>query len=465
LPVEATVAATGKRIQIVSSDTGATGNFTYILKSGTNLVATDVVLGKVSGAQVTCTGTVTNLVAGYSTDIRVMVCQRRFTGGTTTVDVYAPGELITQTGTGATGYFMEDDGGTIYIEEESGTFNGTGLLTGAVTGALNTPSATAAWGDWSASEGVPKDIGGGVGDKDYLVVVSANITEASAQSVQKVYEWFKFILRRESVYEVNDAGGLFSAFTEGRIYRRAYIDFAEVRSASPFGAKPGAVVITAQGVYIEKFTLATADLQNIQLKDNLGDTYDPPNLQVLQVIQIVSGNRVAAYRSDGVGSEVILRNEFDVGVVGAGNNQSADNTILIGDGNGGGGRTVSPTPVDVPDTGVLRILDPNGTGNYLRFPYSLVNRATNVFTLASGTIGAVTGSQDLVAGENVHCVFIEETSGGTSVNNTIQYLSDINLFVVVRIKGKQPFKTAATFSATGVSIGAVLNPDNVVNLP
>jgi len=36
---------------------------------------------------------------------------------------------------------------------------------------------------------------------------------------------------------------------------------------------------------------------------------------------------------------------------------------------------------------------------------------------------------------------------------------------VARIKGKKPFKTTATFSATGVSIGAVLNPDNVVNLP
>ena len=462
---EATVVASGKRIQIVSSDTGATGNFTYILKSGTNLVATDVVLGKVSGAQVTCTGTVTNLVAGYDTDIRVMVAQRRFTGGSTAGGPYVLGELITQTGSGATGYFMEDDGGTIYIEEQAGTFNGTGLLTGAVSAATNTPTATAAWGDWGTAQGVPKDIGGGVGDRDYLIVVSADITDASAQTVQEVYEWFKFILRRESVYQVNLPGLTFADYTEGRIYRRAYIDFAEVRGASPLGSKPGAVVIGAQGVYIEKFTLATADLQNLQLRDNLGDTYDPPNLQVLQVINIVSGNRVAAYRSTGASSEVILRNEFDVGAVGGGNNQAGNSTILIGDGNGGGGRTVSPVPVDVPDTGVLRVLDPNGTDNYLRFPYSSVNRATNVFTLASGTIGDVTGAVDLTAGDNVHVVFIEQASGGTSVSNTIQYLADIPLFVVVRIKGKQPFKTASTFSATGVSIGAVLNPDNVVNLP
>jgi hypothetical protein len=466
---EATVAASGKRIQIVSSDTGATGNFTYVLKSGTNLVATDVVLGSVSGAQVTCTGTVTNLVAGYGTNIRVMTVQRRFTGGTTTVAAYVLGELITQTGSGATGYFMEDDGGTIYIEEESGTFNGTGLLTGAISGALNTPTATAAWGDWGASEGVPKDIGGGVGDKDYLVVVSANITDASARPVQEVYEWWKFITRKESQYEINNAGGLFSAFTQGRIYRRAFIDFAEVRGASPLGTKAGSLVIGAQGVFIEKFTLATADIRSIQLIDNLGDTYNPPNLQVLDIINLVSGNRAAAYRSDGVGSEVILRNEFDVGTVGGGNNQAGDSTILVGAGNGGGGRSVSPLPNDVPDSGVLRILDPNGTGNYLRFVYDLVNRTTNVFTLQQGigqdTIGDVTGAVDLVADDNVHVVFIERQSAGSSVNNTIQYVSDINLFVVVRIKGKQPFKTAATFGNTGASIGAVLNPDNVVNLP
>ena len=461
---EEALTTSGKRVQIVTSDTGATGNITYILKSGTQLVNTDVILGVVSGAQVTV-GTPTNVVAGYSSDIRVMVCQRRFTGGTTSVAEYILGELVTQTGTGATGYVMEDDGGTIYIEEQSGTFNATGQLTGAVSGALNTPTGTAAWGDWSASEGVPKDIGGGVGDKNYLVVVSGDITGGSPQTVQKIYEWWKFITARESLYEVNNAGLLFSDFTEGRIYRRAYVDFAESRGASPFGQKAGTLVLGAQGVYIEKFTLDAADIRSIKLTDNLGGVYDPPNLQSLSVTNITTGVSVATYRSTGVGLTTILRNEFDVGVVGSGNNQSGDNTILIGDGNGGGGRTVTPTPNDVPDSGVLRILDPNGTGNYLRFPYSSVNRTTNVFTLTSGTIGTVTGSVDLVAGENVHVVFIEKASSGASVTNTIQYVADIPLVVKARIKGKKPFDTVGTFGSTGASIGANLGADGVVNLP
>jgi len=462
---EALVVASGKRIQIVSSDTGATGNFTYILKSGTNLTAADVVLGSVSGAQVTCTGTVTNLVAGYDTNIRVMVCQRRFTGGTTTVAAYIYGELVTQAGTGATGYFMEDDGGTIYIEEQSGTFNGTGQLTGAVSGALNTPSATAAWGDWSASEGVPKDIGGGVGDKQYLAVVSGDITGASPQNLTAVYEWWKFITRRESAYEVNNAGGLFSAFTLGKLYRRLYIDFAEVRGASPFGNKAGTLVTGAQGVFIHTSTLVAADLRNIKLVANDGITYDPPNLQVLEILGIVTGNKGAAFRSTGTGSEVILRNEFQVGVVSGTDNGSTDSDILVQ----AGGRSVSPLPNDVPDTGILRILDPNGTGDYLSFIYDVVDRTNNRFSLQQGigqdTIGDVTSGQDLVQNDFAHVVFIQRTSAGTSISNQIQYVADIPIFAVVRIKGKKPFKTTGTFGTTGLSIGAVLNKDEVVNLP
>lgn len=457
---EATTPA-GKRVQIVTSDSGATGNITYILKSGTNLVATDVLTGSVSGAQATMTGTVTNLVAGYSTNIRVMTVQRRFTGGTTAGGPFVLGELITQAVSGATGYFMEDDGGTIYIEEESGTFTGINQLSGGVSGATNTPSATTAWGDWGASEGVPKDIGGGVGDKQYLVVVSANITDASPQTVQSVYEWWKFITRRESIYQVNEAGLTGADYIEGRIYRRAYIAFAETRGASPFGAKAGSLVIGAQGVFIEKFTLDAADIRSIQLVANDGVTYNPPNLQALSLIGLFSGVRGAVYRSTGSGSETILRNEFTVGAVGGGNNQAADSTILLA----AGTRSVSPLPNDVPDSGVLRILDPNDTGNYLRFPYSAVNRSTNIFTLASGTIGAVTGGQDLTAADNAHVVFIESQAAGATLTNTIQYVSDINLFAVARIKGRQPFKTVAVFGTNGVSIGAVLNTDGVVNLP
>lgn len=452
---ETITTASGKRGLITASDSGATGNFDYILKSTSQLVGTDVVTGSVSGASATV-DSVSNLVAGYSSDIRVMVVQRRFTGGTTT-GTFVLGETITQTGTGATGFFMEDDSGTIYVEEATGTFNGTGELTGGVSLATNTPTGTAAFST------VPKDIGGGVGDKNYTAVTSADITDANPRTVAAVYEWWKFLLRQEATTFVKAAGG--GAGTQGRIFRRLQSTFAEVRGASPFGTKAGSLVIGAQGMFIEKFTLHTDDLRNIQLVDNNGDTFNPPNLQTVKIINLTSGVRGAVYRSTGSGLTTILRNEFAVGAVGGGNNQAANSTILVE----ASVRSVSPLPNDVPDSGVLRILDPNDTGNYLRFIYSSVNRSTNVFTLQAGvgqdTIGAVTSGADLTQGDNAHVVFIEQQSSGTEVSNTIQYVADIPLVAVARIKGKKPFSTTATFGATGASIGAVLSNDDVVNLP
>ena len=450
----------GKRVIVMSAaEYGVSNTFTWALKSSSNLASSDVVTGSVSGATGTI-GTVADEVAGYDSDIRVMVVQRRFTGGTTS-GTFVLGELVTQATTNATGYFMEDDSGTIYIEEQDAStpFNGTNQLSGGVSGATNTPTATEVYST------VPKDIGGGVGDINYTAVVSGDITDANPQTVQAIYEWWKFITRKESSYQVNTAGGGYADYTEGNIYRKLQSTFAEVRGASPFGTKAGSLVIGAQGVFIEKGTLDSADIRSIQLVGNDGVTYNPPNLQVLEIINLTSGVRAAAYRSTGSGLETIMRNEFAVGAVSGDYNGQEDSKILVK----ASTRSVSPLPNDVPDTGVLRVLDPSDTGNYLRFVYDEVDRANNWFHLQQGigqnTIGDVTGSADLVEDDNVHVALIEEEASGASVNNTIQYVSDIYLFVVARIKGKQPFKTTGTFSSTGSSIGAVLNADNVVNLP
>jgi hypothetical protein len=459
----------GKRVVVTNAATGGSGDIEYNEKNtGNPLVSTDAITGVVSGATSTI-NVITDVVAGYDADIRVMVVQRRFTEDVAPSTAFVLGELVTQTGTSATGYFMEYDGTYVYIEEQAAStpFSATGVLTGANSSCTFTPSATETWGDADAAEGAPKDIGGGVGDKNYKIVVSADITRTVAatpvdpQPVLNVYEWWKFILARESSgYEVNLPGQGYTDFVQGRIYRRAWPSFAEVKGASQMGGRAGTLVQGAQGVFIEKGYLDSGDIRNIQLIDNLGDTYDPPNLQVAEIIGLTAGVKAALYRSDGAGSTAILRTEFDVGTLDP-NNRSGDSTIMLA----AGDRSVSPLPNDVPDTGILRILDPNDTGNYLSFIYASVNRTTNVFTLASGTIGDITSSQDLTPGDDAHVVFIETTSAGASVNNTIQYVANINMVAVARVKGKEPFEAAAVFGTSGVSIGAVLNNDTVVNLP
>jgi len=132
-------------------------------------------------------------------------------------------------------------------------------------------------------------------------------------------------------------------------------------------------------------------------------------------------------------------------------------------------RAVTPLPNDVPDEGVLSILSPNDTGNYIFMPYLSVNRTTNIFTL-SNTIGnllvaAGEASGPLTLNDNVHVVFFAEQASTTYIETTIQYVDTIYLYAVARLKGKQPFKTPAAFGTGGATIGAVLNPDKVVNLP
>lgn len=458
---EEIVGGTSGAIGIVTtSDTGATGDVEYVLKTTTQFAEfadTETITGQVSAATATVSGTPTSLVAGYGTDIRVMTVDRDFTGGTTSGGPFVVGETVTQTGTGATGFLLEDTGTVLYVQDDTGTFNGSGQLTGGVSGATYTPTATA------ASTTVPKDIEDGNGDQNYNAVIAADITDSNPRLIADVYEWIKYLNRSESLLIQGGPGA--ADGVEGRIYRRLLATYAEVK-ASPYGTFAGGVFFGATGVFVDKDTLDPNDIQNIRLIDSAGVSRTPPNLQSLVVTALNAGDRVSVFRTTGASSTTILTNEFDVGTVGSGNNQAADSTVLIGDGNAGVGtpRTVSPTPADVPSIGVLRILDPAGTGNYLRFPYTSVDRTTNVFTL-SATIGSVTGAQDLVADDNVFVVFIEQQAAGASVSRTVQYVTDIPLLVRVRRKGILPFETPATFGSTGVSVAAIRTADTIVNLP
>lgn len=439
-----------------TGDAGATGTVTYALKSGTQFAAADVCTGKVSGKAFTLTGSVTNVVAGYSTNIKIMTIDQKITGdgGSGT---FVVGETVTQVTSGATGFFMEKAGNDLYIQKDNATaFTTSNLtITGAISGATHT-HATAFTIDTNQLT-VPKDIGDGGGDKNYKAVISADITDASPQTIKTVYEWAKFRTRSESTSTEGGVGS--AAGLNGQIYRTLDTTFAE-KKASPYGTFAGGTMFGAQGVFIDKDTLVVADIQKISLIDNAGTTITPPNLQTLTVNALVSGDRVSVFRSTAADSTTIMTTEFTVGTVGGGNNQSANSTILLADGT----RDGTPLPVDVPDSGVLRILDPNDTGLYLRFIYTSINRTTNVFTL-SATIGSVTSSVDLTAADNAFVVFIEKQATATSVTNTIQYLADIPLLIRVRRKGILPFQTTGTFGSTGATIGAVRTTDSIVNLP
>jgi len=449
---------TSGAIGIVSSENLCTNLVEFGLKSTTQFTMCEVVTGSQSGATTTIDGVdPLDVVAGYCSTIRVAFAQEKATGGSVTGGKFQTGEPITQAVSSATGFIVGQNttGSELVFEVNTGTFNCTDIISDDVGPSTYTPTGTA------TSTTACIDLGDGSGNHVYNAALGADVdSNGTGDTILRGYEWTKFLTRKESVLAQGNLG-LTGTDTEGRIYK-ALVSTYPVVKADPFGSFAGGKMFGAQGLYIDKCDLATADLQNIQLIDTAGTVVNPPNLQVLTVSGLVMCDTVSVYRTTGACSTTILRAEWDVGV-GACDNQSADTTIVVGSNT----RTV-PLCVDVPNTGVLRVQDPNEAATttvFLRFPYNAVNRSTNTFTLSSGTIGSVTMCTDLRNDDDVFVVFIEEDTGGTSSSNTIQFCSNIPLLARVREKGIIPFQTIATFTSSGVNIGAVRNADTIVDLP
>jgi hypothetical protein len=393
-----------------TGDAGATGTCEYVLKSGTQFLNNETLTGSVSGKTLDVNEPVSigDVVAGYSADIAFPVVDLTATpsGGTGIAGTFRTGENLTQAVTGATGRLVYADtvNDQLDIEVTSGTFSGDNDITG------DTSAAT-----WDAGTGATypsattflADLGEGSGFEAYTGNVGANIAGTGAETINNVYQYAKYLARHEEEAYIFNGPGTSDAGTVGNLYRRLTDTFAEIKPGEPVGTFAGVSMFLAPGWFVDSTQLASADIRSFRVTNNAGVNRTPPNLQALTITGLVTGDRVAAYRATGAaggGSTTILRNEFDVGALGGGNNQAADTTILIGDGNGGGSRTVTPTPADVPDTGILYILDPNDTGNYLQFPYNAVNRTTNVFTLTSGDIQAVTGRVVLTSRLVITCM-------------------------------------------------------------
>lgn len=450
---EEIIGATSGAIGIVfASDTGATGDVDYSLLTTAQFQDAEVITGSVSAKSATTDGAgLSNLVSGYGTDIKTMVVDRRFTGGTTT-GVFVIGETVTQAGTGATGFVLEDDSGTIYVQDDTGTFNGTGELTGGVSGATNTPTATA---DFTT---VPKDLGEGTGDNNYAGVTSGDITDASPRSILDVYEWDKFLTNEKSL-TIEGGRGL-PAGVQGRLYRGFDSTFAEKQEA-PYGNFAGGIMFGAEAHFLDKDTLIASDLQNIRVTPIDGLELTPPNLQTAQVSNLQNGWRGSIYRSTGVGSLDILTTEFQIG---AGN--AAANSVIVVQ---AGSRSVSPLPSDVPDTGIVKFEDPNNAGKFLRGIYDSVNRATDTFSLQQGigqdTIGDITSGTALTQGDDCYAAWIEEEATGSVISNSVQFIGNVETIGIARKKGFDDFESAQTFISTGVNYAVNRQPDDVVNLP
>ncbi len=454
---------------VVSADVGATGNIQYVLKSGHQFADNDVITNQFIQNNKTAFTTLLTVVAGYSSDIGFGHVDSNFTGDTTT-GTFQIGEGVTQTGTSAIGIILEDDAGTtLYIDEldvETNAWNGTGLITGDLSGATYTPTTR------TADTVAPKDIGDEV-DNDYTAIFALDKTVAVpaglGATIQQLYEYTKFIVSKEADSVLVQKQGARNQDTdvEGRIYRKvdqvteATPAFAEQVDA-PYGIKAGALFLGAQSVFVQD--MATADIQNYNLVDDAGTAEVPPNLQAVQITGLAVGDKAVTYRTTGVASVTILTTEFQVGTVGGGNNETADSTIDLDS-----QTDAIPMNADTPPTGTLRVIDPNNAGLFLNFTYGSRNKTTGIFTLDTTAeqptpeIGDVTSSTSLGTTDDAYVVLLSKTATASTESVTIEFALTLDIMTRVRKRGILPFEVTGQFTSSGASIATIRTTDPVVD--
>ena len=275
------------RIQYIDSTNGylylcqVEGTFqtTEVIKERSSRTAGDL------GCQTTNHATVAkyDVIAGY-TNIKQLFVQRKFEGGTVT-GTFQVGETVNQAVSAWAGKFIGVISNVLYMENTSGTPNGTNQLTGATSAATYTPTST------SAQTTINKDLNNGAGVQPYNAVV-----DGATRSVLQIYQYLKYICAHNATATINgDAGEEYRSAKETDSY-------AEVKQA-PFGSFAGGVFFGARGIWLTNYAVAS-----FQLIDADGDQQLPPNYKKVSVSHAnLSGCRILIACRSGAN---IIKNQY-----------------------------------------------------------------------------------------------------------------------------------------------------------
>jgi len=224
-------------------------------------------------------------IRGYD-DIEAVFVQRKFEGGTSS-GAFVVGEGVDQASSGWAGRFVAEVSDVLYVEDTSGTPDGTGQLIGATSGKTYTPTSTA------AQTTVNKDLNNGAGPQPYNGVV-----DGAARTVLQIYQYLKYITAHNSASIVNG--------DEGEEYRSAketdgYTDLKQ----APFGSFAGGTFFGARGIWIEDYAIAS-----FSLIDADGDLQNPPNYQKVSVGHAdLVGCRILVAERTGA---AIIKNQYTI---------------------------------------------------------------------------------------------------------------------------------------------------------
>jgi hypothetical protein len=212
-----------------------------------------------------------------------------------------------------------------------------------------------------------------------------------------------------------------------------------VAKDSPIGSIAGGSIFYARGWV--PVNVAAADASSYEVVTSAGVTTTPPTFRVRAVTGLSSGQKVFLCRRSTPGFALIT--EFTL----AAGNDSGDSTIVIKE----------SIPSDKPDTGYVRIFD--SSGDEQRYAYTAWSGST--FTL-SGTL-----STNYAEDANAYVPYIDETSAGSSVSKSLQYVSNRDVVLFVRLgsgSGKMiPFVSNFTLTDADSSVPATVISDTINN--
>jgi hypothetical protein len=358
--------------------------------------------GAGTGTTTTNSGTTAEFdaVRGYAEVIPVHI-QRKFSGGTTSNGPFIAGETVTQTGTGAVFLFGAEASAVLYVQNVSGSPNGTGQLTGGTSGALYTPTST------TAETSISLNLNNGDGAQPYNVVV-----QCGAKSMKQVYQYLKYLCRHNSSATLNgDTGEEYRSANEA-----GYVDSKQ----APYGTFAGGTFFGARGVWPESYAAAT-----FQLTDADGDLQLPPNYQKVTVSHT---NLTGCYTFVAeISGGNIIKDQYTIQSV-------TSDSITV---------TVSIDINKTPQSGVLRIGD-------LKYTYASFNG--QVFSGVSPDPTGKTGGLyvpllDLLA------------DAATELSDNVIYGTPVNVRAVVRKYGYKPFTQDTVFGSSGLAFSPILTPD------
>ncbi len=373
-----------------------------------------------------------------------------FVNGTVTHDAITDGpfeDYETITWTGGSGIFLRENSGTMTIGNVTGDDGplSTETITGSTSGAYCAANANMAKAHTVQKQFEQASL------KNYDVCINCATLELT-----KVYEYLKYVTRISSTFTTYGMKmtGAALAFNNlaGEQYITAYNDldtpantYSAVK-ASPFGTFAGGKFFGARGVWIEG--MADADIQNFQLIDSDNVGQNPPNKQAVTIENLLSGDRVAVFRTSS--GTTINKEMYSAG---AGNVTSNTTFVVTG--------SIS---VDTPASGYIRVVDTSDTSSARETRYSYSSWSTSTFSGLSPALDREYTQTD----DKAYVPFIdtEVTGAGTvSTSVTIIYTTDRSILVRVRRKTATaiiPFETTGSFGSTGFSTSAIRTPDTIV---